>query len=105
MRKYLSLVSCVLLIACGNQQDSTAEIALAPDAGQSLALVCSSCHGVGNTRLVDLSSYSAGQLRESLIGYRDDQEGNTVMHRIARGYEDADIDRLIAYLAATGERE
>ena len=45
----------------------------------------------------NLEGYSAEDIRTAVIAFRDD-ENATVMNRIARGYTDADIEQIAAYL-------
>lgn len=61
----------------------------------------------GNEALVDLSERSAEQIEVSVLAYKQDAAGQTVMHRLARGYSETEIAEIAAFLAAepTGERD
>ena len=67
------------------------------------ALLSASCTGCHTTQqdsdhaIPSLDGYSADDLRTALIAFREDDNA-TVMNRIARGYTDADIDVIAAYL-------
>ena len=69
----------------------------------SAALISASCTGCHTTQqdsdhsVPNLEGYSAEDIRTALIAFRDD-ENATVMNRIARGYTDADIEQIAAYL-------
>ena len=72
---------------------------------KGLAASCTSCHGTGG-RTADGSSvpalagmprdHMAAQMRAFKAGTRP----ATVMHQLARGYSDAQIDQLAGYFAA-----
>ncbi len=81
--------------------------AYASDASTSAAaLMSASCTGCHTTQqdndhsVPNLDGYSAEDIRTALIAFRDD-ENATVMNRIARGYTDADVEQIAAYLGAT----
>ena len=72
---------------------------------RSLAASCASCHGTGG-KAADGSSvpglagmqrdYIAAQMRAFKAGTRP----ATIMHQLAKGYSDAQIDQLAGYFAA-----
>ncbi len=70
----------------------------------SLAAACSGCHRAGQKSLVNLDSLSADTLTTKFKAYKADANGTTVMHRLARGYSEADIQAVVAYLKAGKER-
>lgn len=49
--------------------------------------------------MTSLENRSAESLREALLVYWRDPKGTTVMHRMVRGYTEADITAISAYLA------
>ena len=79
--------------------------ALAQDnSASNLAAPCAICHGTdGRAATNDVASL-AGLPREHLASqlraFRDGQRPATVMHQIAKGYSDAQIDALAAWFAA-----
>lgn len=92
------------LAACGSTPDSPAPEApaLPPpalDRAATLALACSGCHGSTGGAIASLDGRPADQIRQSLLRYRSDTAGTTVMHRMMRGYSEADINAISAYLA------
>ena len=99
--------AAVFLSACsGGTPDAEGETpsaepsdAVILDRTAQLALACSGCHGAGTEAIVDLSGYSQEQLETALTTYKAETEGSTVMHRFMRGYSDADIGAISAYLA------
>ena len=82
--------------------------ALAQDApalqARSLAATCASCHGTGG-RAVDgaavpgLAGLPAAYLADQMKAFKTGTRAATVMHQIAKGYSDAQIDQLAAYFA------
>jgi cytochrome subunit of sulfide dehydrogenase len=85
--------------ACAQAQDATALKA------RSLAATCASCHGTSG-RAIDgaavpgLAGIPAAYMVEQMKGFKDGSRAATVMHQIAKGYSDAQIDLLAAYFAA-----
>ncbi len=64
--------------------------------GAVLASVCSGCHAPGGTAIVSLDGYSSERIKALVITYRS--EGGSAMHRMARGYTDAEIESIASYL-------
>lgn len=71
----------------------------------SLAATCASCHGTGGHAIDDASvpglaglpaSYTVDQLK----AFKNGSRPSTVMHQIAKGYSDAQIEQIAAYFAA-----
>ena len=101
----LSLVS-VLFVACGSEEQSrpaTAEMGLVDGQGQALASACSGCHAVGGSAISDLTGWPTENIAMSMTAYKNDAQGTTVMHRLARGYSDDEIQRIAEFLAANLE--
>lgn len=78
-----------------------------PKLGRNLAAACASCHGTngvsqqGMPRLAGRqSSYLVQQMQDFKAGKRP----ATVMHRIARGYTDGQVEAIAAYLSAQNAR-
>jgi cytochrome c553 len=72
---------------------------------RSLAATCAHCHGTDGRAHPDSAvaalagmprTYLAAQMRD----FRDGRRGATVMHQIAKGYTDEQIDSIAAYFAA-----
>jgi len=96
------------LVACDSSGPSSrvgASIDTRTSPGAQLALTCSGCHSDASGAIASLQGYSEAQLRQSLLNYKTDSNRSTVMHRLARGYSDADIALLSAYLGSKPEVE
>ena len=71
----------------------------------ALAATCANCHGT-NGRAVDgtavpgLAGMPAAYMAEQLRAFKAGTRTATVMHQIAKGYNDAQIDAMAAYFAA-----
>lgn len=67
----------------------------------TLASVCTGCHGGGesSTAIPSLRGRSAEALAASFLRYKNEAEGPSSMHRMARGYTDVQIQSISAYLA------
>lgn len=89
--------------ACGTAPDLRPAPAEITDTGHQstavLALSCSGCHSPQGGAMTSLENRSAESLREALLVYWRDPKGTTVMHRMVRGYTEADITAISAYLA------
>ena len=96
MKTPLVIAAALFLAAPAAAQDVDA---------RNLASTCAICHGSGgrpqpNAPLAPLAGmprdYIAGQMR----AFRDGGRPATVMHQIAKGYTDAQIDALAGWFAA-----
>ena len=72
-------------------------------AGARLATGCANCHGMNGKTQGDALPSLAGQektvLLTSLKEYKSGQRTATVMHQIAKGYTDEQLEILAAYFA------
>lgn len=99
----LGPLSFIGLAACGTADDPQAQSNTSvtdalSDRGARMAIACSGCHSGEAGAIVSLRTYSEAMLLESLSAYQSDPAGTTVMHRLARGYTDEDIQLVSAYL-------
>ena len=76
----------------------------AQDSGRNLAAACAICHGTDGRAVTKDVMPLAGLPREHIAqqmrAFRDGQRPATVMHQIAKGYTDAQIDVLAAWFSA-----
>jgi cytochrome c553 len=77
--------------------------ALAQDA-QKLAAPCAICHGTEGRAVtkdvVPLAGLPREHIASQMRAFRDGQRSATVMHQIAKGYTDAQIDAMAAWFSA-----
>lgn len=66
-----------------------------------LAASCSGCHtrAVTDDTFPQIYGRPAAEIREKMLAFRSGKRQGTVMHRIARGYSDEEIELLAGYLA------
>lgn len=101
----ISALSLLGLAACGGGETGpdTGTLSEMNQAGARLALACSGCHGADGGAIASLQVYPAGALEQRLLSYKQDPDGATVMHRLARGYSEQEIQLVSAYLGQTAE--
>ena len=96
--------------ACGSADRPDTELgavgpAIETDRAHTLTLACTGCHSDVSTAVVSLIAYDEIMLRDALMRYKTEQDGTTVMHRLARGYSEEDIREISARLGAPETRE
>jgi len=97
------MTAAAVLIACGGTDaKAEADTADAKDLGRAatLAAACTGCHVKDGAAIADLGGRSADEIQASLTAYHAGTGGTSVMHRLARGYSEADIRLIAAHLAA-----
>ena len=77
----------------------------AQENGRNLAATCAICHGTEGkvapgAPVIPLAGLSRDQIAGQMRAFRDGQRPATVMHQIAKGYNDAQIDAIAAWFAA-----
>ena len=75
------------------------------NSGRNLAAGCAICHGtqgktVAGAPLVALAGLPRDYVATQMRAFRDGKRPATVMHQIAKGYSDAQIDAMAAWFAA-----
>lgn len=82
-----------------------AALAQDPNAGRNLAAGCAICHGtqgkpVPGAPVVPLAGLPRDHIATQMRAFRDGKRPATVMHQIAKGYSDSEIDAMAAWFAA-----
>ncbi|HEY5869173.1 MAG TPA: c-type cytochrome, partial [Candidatus Tectomicrobia bacterium] len=75
--------------------------------GAALASTCVTCHGpAGHSQgaIPSLATLSSADIMTALQAFRAETRSSTVMHRIARGLDDADITAVATYFATLPRR-
>jgi cytochrome c553 len=71
---------------------------------RSLAATCTTCHGTDGISVGGVPPSLAGQSKDFLLQQMNDFKSGkrvaTVMHQHAKGYSDAQLERIAAYFAA-----
>jgi cytochrome c553 len=77
----------------------------AQENGRNLAAGCAICHGTQGNALpgapvIALAGLPREHIATQMRAFRDGSRPATVMHQIAKGYSDAQIDAMAAWFAA-----
>ena len=77
----------------------------AQDSGRNLAAGCAICHGTQGkpapgAPVIPLAGLPRDHIASQMRAFRDGQRPATVMHQLAKGYTDAEIDAMAAWFAA-----
>jgi cytochrome subunit of sulfide dehydrogenase len=76
----------------------------AQEATRSMASACAICHGTDGRSatkdIVPLAGLPAAHIASQMRAFRDGQRPATVMHQIAKGYTDQQIDAMASWFAA-----
>jgi len=76
----------------------------AQDNGRNLAAGCAICHGTGGkpapgAPLIPLAGLPQDHIATQMRAFRDGKRPASVMHQIAKGYTDAEIDAIASWFA------
>lgn len=71
---------------------------------RALAATCANCHGtdgkaVSGSAVVSLAGMKQDYLSAQMKAFKTGQRPATVMHQLAKGYSDEQIDQISAYFA------
>lgn len=83
-----------------------APVAAQDVAGRNLAASCAICHGTEGragtpgSALIPLAGLPRDHVATQMRAFRDGKRPATVMHQIAKGYTDPQIDAMAAWFAA-----
>jgi sulfide dehydrogenase cytochrome subunit len=72
---------------------------------RALAATCANCHGtqgvaVSNASVPGLAGMPASYMVEQMKAFKGGTRPATIMHQLAKGFSDAQIDAVAAYFAA-----
>ena len=74
-----------------------------PNLGRNLAATCANCHNITGKSLTGMPAI-AGRSKESLAStlkqFKGGQRPATIMHQLAKGYTDEQLELIAAYFAA-----
>lgn len=101
---FVARMLCAALLLAGVALPATAQDAKALQV-RSLAATCANCHGthgraVEGAAVPGLAGMPAAYLVEQLKAFKAGTRPATVMHQLAKGYSDAQVDQIAAYYAA-----
>jgi cytochrome c553 len=106
MKLNLTLAALLLSAGAWAQTPAPAPVA-APSVATStnpayLAANCANCHGTqGNAQgMPSLAGLKANYINEQMRAFRDGKRTATIMHQLAKGYTDTQIDLIAGYFSA-----
>lgn len=74
-----------------------------PNTGRSLAATCANCHGTNGVSVGGVESL-AGKPKDEIVRkmqeYKSGAKPATIMHQLAKGYTDQQVELLAAWFAA-----
>jgi cytochrome c553 len=73
------------------------------DLGRNLAAACANCHGtngVSQKGMPNLAGQQQTYLAQQMRDFKAGKRPATIMHQIAKGYTDEQIDAVAAYFSA-----
>jgi cytochrome c553 len=78
-----------------------------PNLGRNLAAACANCHGTNGLSqqgMPNLAGQQRAYLAQQMQDFRAGKRPATIMHQLAKGYSDEQIDALAAYFSAQKAR-
>ena len=78
-----------------------------PNLGRNLAAACANCHGTNGLSqqgMPKLAGQQRAYLAQQMQDFRAGKRPATIMHQIAKGYSDEQIEALAAYFSAQKAR-
>jgi cytochrome c553 len=96
----------VLALLSGAAADATAQQP-DPKLGRNLAAACANCHGtngVSRAGIPGLAGRDPSEIARLMQDFRSGKRSATVMHQIAKGYSDDQVEAIAAYFAAQKAR-
>lgn len=84
-----------------------AAFAQGPQPARDLAAACANCHGTNGASVQGmpyLAGQSKGYIVERMLEFRAGRRPATIMHQIAKGYTDEQIEALATYFSAQKAR-
>ncbi len=75
---------------------------------RNLAATCANCHGTGGRAQPGAIPSLAGQPRDEIVRkmqeFRDGKRPATIMHQLAKGYTEAQVEAIAGWFAAQKDR-
>lgn len=99
MKFHTSIAAALLLLG------TTATHAADPNLGRNLAATCANCHGtnghaVKGAGMDALAGMEKAKTLQKLADFKSGDKPASIMHQIAKGYTDEQLDLIAAYFAA-----
>lgn len=100
VRRLLAVCAGLWLAGCGGLPAGGGASATQLDQAALLTASCTGCHASSGSAggIASLEDISSAELQARLLAYREDAEGGSAMHRMARGYTDEQIAMIAGRL-------
>ncbi|TAG79633.1 MAG: cytochrome C [Burkholderiales bacterium] len=95
-------VACAIAASFAFAQTPAASPAPDKNLGRNLAANCANCHGTNGKSVAEVPSLNgvpAALTIQKMKDYRDGKLPATIMHQLAKGYTDAQIEAIANYFA------
>jgi len=105
VNRYLVCTGAVVVALAGWHASSVAQGVAAES--RTVAATCANCHGtVGVTEgsLPSLAGQNKAYIVEQMKQFRDGKRAATIMHQIAKGYTDGQIEAVAEYFSKQARR-
>ncbi|NIC43763.1 c-type cytochrome [Aquabacterium sp. A08] len=98
MKTFSSCLATLIVLTSGLAAAQNADVQ-----ARAWAASCAACHGTqgqgASTGIPSLAGQSQAALLQKLLAFKRDQLPATVMHQHAKGYTDAELERIAAHFA------
>lgn len=99
MKAHIPAIALCLLAGAGTAP------AADPQLGRNLAATCAACHGTGGRAVVGggidgLAGLDKDRILQKLADFRSGEKAATIMHQIAKGFSDDQLELIAAYFAS-----
>jgi cytochrome subunit of sulfide dehydrogenase len=95
----LAVTGAALIVSVGSQAVHAAD----PNLGRNLAATCANCHGTNGKSVGGMESL-AGLPKDKIVKnmkeFKSGDKPASIMHQLAKGYNDAQIDAIATFLSA-----
>lgn len=88
-RIFIVLSFAIVMSSCGRGKPNLKSFA--DPSSQLLVQSCSGCHYTSNVHTPDINGLSRSEIEGGLKNYKSQAGGETVMHRLMRGYSQEEI--------------
>jgi cytochrome subunit of sulfide dehydrogenase len=97
---FLSLAACAMSLHLGAQAQTVQDLNI-----RSLAATCANCHGTNGkaqdgSAVISLAGLPKDYIVAQMAAFKNGTRPATVMHQLAKGYSDAQIQQIAGYFAA-----
>jgi cytochrome c553 len=98
--RFLAFVTAAALLATATPAAAQGSD---PNLGRNLAATCANCHGTNGVSVGEVESLAgkpADELVRKMTEFKTGAKPATIMHQLAKGYTDAQIQSVAAWFAA-----